>query len=280
MISSRRGWAQRGGYGCGLALLMVIFVFPLLWMVSYSLRPIGAPPPTRLELFSPPYAFGNYWNLYQVTPIARFLLNSLRIIAIATPLTLLTGSWAGFAISQLPRRLQLSLIGLSIGLLLVPSPSVWIPRFILFTQVGWIDTPLPLIAPALMGTNPFYVLMFFVTFARISHEVFDSARLDGAGPWQVWWHIGLPLARPTVAAIAVLSLTDYWSNYTDPLLYLRSEANFTLPVGIKLLELAYRSNWPLLMAASVIMVAPVVALFLASQRLFLQRPATLTRWLR
>jgi multiple sugar transport system permease protein len=261
-----------------LVALMGVFAFPLVWMVSYSLRPVGAPPPVEVELFVPPYAWSNYFRLAQTVPLLQFIANSLRVILLAVPLTVIVASWAGFAISQLPRRVALALVALSVALLLVPAPALWVPRFILFTRLGWIDTLAPLIAPAAMGYNPFYVILFALAFARVSREVYDSARLDGANALQLWYALALPLGRPTVAAITLLTLADYWSNYVDPLLYLRSEGNFTLPVGIKLLEQAFRTNWPLLMAASVTMVAPVVIVFILGQRLFLQRSLGLGSW--
>lgn len=263
----------------GLAALMGVFAFPLVWMVSYSLRPLNVPPPVGIELV-PSFEWNNYFRLAQAVPLLRFITNSLRVILLAVPLTVIVASWAGFAISQLPRRVAVTLVGLSLALLLVPAPALWVPRFILFTRLGWIDTLAPLVAPAAMGYNPFYVILFALAFARVSREIYDSARLDGANAFQLWYTLALPLARPTVAAITLLTLADYWSNYVDPLLYLRSEANFTLPVGIKLLEQAFRANWPLLMAASVTMVAPVVIVFLLGQRLALQRSTSLGSWLK
>jgi multiple sugar transport system permease protein len=260
-----------GLYGA-IAALALMFIFPLVWMASYSLRPLGAPPPTRLELFAPPYAFDNYVHLGQTVPLAQFILNSVRVIVVAVPLSVITASWAGFAMSQLTRRAQVALVGLSVALLLVPAPTLWVPRFVIFTQLGWIDTFAPLVAPALMGHSPFYVIMLYITFARIRGEVYDSARLDGASPLRIWQAIALPIARPTVIAVILLTFADHWSNYVDPLLYLRSEANFTLPVGVKLLEKALQANWPLMMAASVIMVAPVLVIFIMGQSLSGQNP--------
>lgn len=166
---------------------------------------------------------------------------------------------------------------LSVALLLVPAPAVWVPRFLIFTQLGWIDSFAPLLAPAAMGTSPFYVLLFYIAFSRIPRDVYESARLDGAHPICIWYTIALPLVRPTMIAVAILSFTFYWSNYVDPRLYLRSEVNYTLPVGIQLLQQALKANYPVLMAASVIMVAPIVLLFVFAQRFFLQEQIELAR---
>jgi len=215
-----------------------------------------------------------------VVPLPRFMWNSLRVVALAVPLTLLTASWAGFALAQAPRRVRVALLTLSVVLLLVPGPAVWVPRFLIFTRLGWINTLAPLVAPALMGTSPFYVILFYLAFARVPLDVYESARLDGAQPLRIWYAIALPMVRPAVLAVAALTFGDYWSNYVDPLLYMRSEVNYTLPVGVQLLQQAIRANWPLLMAASVMMVAPVVVLFVLAQRFFLQSDITLARWLR
>ncbi len=254
-----------------LAVVAAVFAFPILWMVSYSLRPTGVPPPTHIELFTPPLAWDNYARLFEIVPLARYSLNSLIVVAIATPLALLTGSWAGFALSQLPRRARWPLLVLSLALLLAPTPALWPSRFILFARLGWVDSLLPLIAPALMGGGPFYVLLFYVSFARVPSEVYNSALLDGAGPLRMWATVALPLARPALVAATLLTLADAWSNYVDALLYIRAEASYTLPLGIRLLQGLMPSAWPLLMAASVLMVAPVFALFALGQRHFHHR---------
>jgi multiple sugar transport system permease protein len=227
-----------------------------------------------------PLAWDNYARVLSVAPLAHYAWNSAVVAAWAVPLTVLTASWSGFALTQAPARVRAALLLMSVLLLLVPGPALWLPRFVIYTELGWINTLFALIAPALMGTSPFYVVMFYIAFARVDGELYDSARLEGAHLWQVWYRVGLPLARPTAVAVAVLSFVFYWSNFVDPFLYLRSEANYTLPVGIQLLQESIRSNWPLLMAAAAMMAAPVVLVFVVAQRTFLQGEITLSRWLR
>jgi multiple sugar transport system permease protein len=262
-----------------LAVLILVFWFPLLWMLSYSLRPIGLPPPTKPEFFVPPLAFENYWRVNDYMAIAPLMVNSLQIAGIAVLLTLLTASWAGLAIAQLPHGTRAFLLALSVALMLVPAVSTWVPRFIFFTNLGWVDTILPLLAPAVMGTSPFYVILFYVSFARIPPELYDAARLDGANALQVWYLVALPMARAAVIAVTVLSFAVYWSSYVEPFLYLQSESNYTFPVAVRLLEQAHQSNFPVLMAASVIMVAPVILVFAFAQRYFLQGSDALARFL-
>lgn len=257
--------------GLGLGSLIMLFAFPFIWMLSYSLRSTELPPPNRLEFFAPPFTFENYgiaWDRY--LPLGRFLLNSLVVVAVAVPLTVLTASWAGFVMSQLSRKAQTFLFGLCIAWLLVPAPTVWIPRFIFFTKLGWIDSFASLIAPALMGTSPFYILLTYIGFARISREVYEGARLDAGSPLRIWYSIALPAAVPSVLTVAMLAFTFFWNDYVSPLLYMHAMFKYTLPVGIQLLQQSARSNYPVLMAASVLMIAPVVLLFGLLQRFFLQ----------
>lgn len=261
----------------GLAVLVCLFLFPLAWMVSYSLRPAGLPPPTRLELFALPLAFDNYLRVNEYVDLARLMFNSLRVVFFAVPITLITSSWAGLAIAQFPRRWRVALLTLSIALLLVPATATWIPRFVLFSELRWIDTILPLIAPAVMGTSPFFVILFYVTFARVPSDLYDAARIDGANALQIWYLVALPIARPAVIAVTLMSFAFYWSNYIDPQLYLNSQENYTFPVAVRLLEQAHQSNFPVLMAASAIMIAPVLFLFAFAQRYFLQGQIALAR---
>ena len=267
-----RAWpvrARRIAMYAGLALLMIVFVFPFCWMIAYSLRPTNLPAPTRFELFSLPLAFDNYTQALRVIPLAQFMWNSLRVVAWAVPLTVICASWAGFALAQLPRRAQTALLLVSLALLLAPPPALWLPRFLLFTFLNLRDTLAPLIAPALMGTSPFYVVMFYIAFARVPRDVYESAYLDGAHALRIWASIALPMARPTTIAVALLSLVFYWSNYVDPFLYLQSEATYTLPVGVQLLSQTIRANWPILMAAATLMALPVLLVFIVAQRFFL-----------
>ncbi|MBI5301009.1 MAG: carbohydrate ABC transporter permease [Chloroflexi bacterium] len=264
-----------------LGALVIVFAFPLVWMLSYSLRPTTVPPPNRLEFFAPPFALENYlFALNRYVPLGRFLLNSLVVVVFAVPLTVVTASWAGFAMSQLSKRAQVFLFGLCLAWLLVPPPTVWIPRFLFFVQLGWIDSFATLIAPALMGASPFYVLLFYLAFLRVSRDVYESAQVEGASPLRIWYSIALPSAVPCVITVAMLAFTFFWNDYVSPLLYLRSPSNYTLPVGLQTLQQLAHSNYPVLMAASVIMVAPIVLLFAFAQRFFLQEQIELVRTVR
>ncbi|MGH2543380.1 MAG: carbohydrate ABC transporter permease [Ardenticatenaceae bacterium] len=261
------GWLLHHAVSIAMAAL---FLLPLLWMFAASLRLPGLPPPRTIEWIPEPVAWRNYPRIFAMLPFGRYTLNSLFVVALAVPITLLVASWAGFAIAQLERRTRDRLVVLSVGLLMVPITALWLTRFVLFKWLGLINTHWALIAPAIMGSSPLFVLLFYWTFRRVPGELFESARLDGAGAFSIWRYIAMPLARPTILAVAVLTFLLYWGDFINPLLYLKSLDLYTLPVGVRQLQQLDKTNWPLLMAASVVMAFPSILMFLLVQRYFLQ----------
>jgi multiple sugar transport system permease protein len=242
------------------------FSLPLIWLIAASLRQPGLPPPRTIEWLPDPIVFSNYPKLFEVLPLGRYALNSLIVAAVAVPLTIVVASWAGFAMAQLADRARRRLVVISIGLLMIPLTALWLPRYVFFAQLGWINSYAALIAPALMGTNPLFVLLFYRAFRRVSGEVFESARLDGASALGVWWRVALPLAAPTIGAVGALAFLFYWGDFISPLLYLKSPNLYTLPAGLRQLQQLDRSNWPLLMAGAALVTAPAALMFLAVQR--------------
>jgi multiple sugar transport system permease protein len=247
----------------------ILFLLPLVWMVTGSLRQPGLAPPRTIEWLPDPIRLDNYASVFEMLPFGRYLLNSLAVVALAVPLTIVTASMAGFAMAQLERRTRIGLVVLSVALLLVPITALWLTRFLLFRWVGLVDTLLALVIPAVMGSSPLFVLLFYWTFRRIPSELFELARLEGAGAVTVWRRVGLPLAVPTSVAVAILTFLLYWSDFISPLLYLRSQHLYTLPLGLRQLQQLDRGDWPLLLAGSVVLVVPVIAFFLIVQRRFL-----------
>lgn len=243
-----------------------LFLLPLWWVLVASLRPLGLPPSPTLEWLPDLEGWRNYARLFETVPLANQLRNSLFVELFAVPLTVLTASWAGFAMALSMPPLQRRLVILAVLLMMVPTTALWLTRFLLFKNLGLIDTPWALILPAVAGTSSFYVLLYFWTFRRLPREMLEAARLDGAGAFTLWARVAMPLARPTSLTVAVLAFGYYWSDLTSPLLYLRSEANYTLPVGLQVLQQMDSTNWSLLMAAAVVMLLPVLLLFLILQR--------------
>ncbi len=246
----------------------VLFLLPIFWMLAAALHPLGVPLPQKLTLFSAVPTLENFSRVWELVPIGRYALNSLLIVALAVPITLVSSSWAGYGMARLPRASQRRWVVISLAVLMVPGIALWFTRFLIFKQLGWLDTIWALIAPAWMGTSPFYVLMFYRAFRRIPAAIYDAARIDGAGVLQTWWRVILPVARPTALGVGLLSFVVYWGDFISPLLYLDSERLYTLPIALQLLQQMNRSEWSLLMAAAVIATFIPVLLFVILQPYF------------
>lgn len=250
-------------------LVAVLFLLPLLWMVTASLRGEGLAPPSTIEWIPPEATLANYGTVFELLPFGRYLLNSLVVVGLAVPLTILTASAAGFAMALLERRVRTALLVLSVALLMVPLTALWLTRFLLFNWIGLTDSLLALVVPALAGSSPLFVLIYYWTFRRASVEVFEMAHLDGSGPVGVWWRVAMPNAWPSTVAVAVLTFILYWNDFISPLLYLRDQDLYTLPLGLRQLQQLDPTGWPVMLAGAVMLTLPAVLFFLVVGRLFL-----------
>lgn len=243
----------------------LLFSLPVGWLLIGAMLPEHS---VIVSLWDSPdrhFSMQNFRTVTALIPVGQFILNSLRVVAIGVPFSLLSASLAGFAMIRLSKPAAQALVALSILALLSPPTALWLARFPIYKTVGWLDSPLALIAPALLGGSPFFVLIFYRGFSRISLEQIEASQLDGATYWRIWWSIALPACRTTVLVVAVLSFLLFWNNFSDPLLYLRSENQFTLPVGLQLLAQLDSTRWPVLLAGAVLLAVPPLFLLLLLQ---------------
>jgi multiple sugar transport system permease protein len=253
------------------ASLAVVVVFGglLVFLVTGSLRRPGLPPPTGPELLPRPLAWGNYERAVELVDLDRAILNSLLVAIVFVPASVLVASWAGFAGALLGSRARRALIALSVVALMVPLTALLVPRFALFEWLGLIDSFGPLLAPALLGASPLYVLIYLAAFRRLPDDFYDACRLEGMSPFRMWRTVAMPLVRPVTIAVAALAFVFAWGNFLDPLVYIYDRDLFTVPLALKSLARLDRTNYPLLLAGAVVATAPVVAVFLLAQRYFL-----------
>jgi multiple sugar transport system permease protein len=252
----------------GLAV-SVLFVLPLYFAVVGSVRESGAPPPATIAWWEPEPHWENFRTVFEMVPMTKYLRNSLLVVAAAVPITLIISSLAGFAVSQIAQETRDWVVNLCVAMLLIPGAAVWLFRFQLLVWLGLLDTLWALIVPAFAASSPLFVLLFNWNYRRVPEETFDAARLDGANAWTAWWRIALPLSRPTLIGVTVLSFVLYWSDFISPVLYIYNPNYYTMPIGLQLLNQVGSTNWPVLMAGALIMTAPVLVLFLLLQRFFL-----------
>ena len=259
-------------------VVSLLLLVPLAYLLLGALRRPGLPPPESLVLFPGDPSLASFGRAFDLVDLGRQLLNSTVVAAIAVPLTVLTASWAGFAIGRLPERVRRVALAASLVALMVPLVGLWVPRFVLFRELSLTDTYVPLIAPALMGTTPFYVLLFYWSYRRIPDDLIDAARLEGLTPFAVWRRVASPLVRPTTFAVAALAFLFYWGNFVDPLLYLSSPERFTAPLGLAALRTLPSTDLPVMLAASLVVTVPALVAFALVQGRFL-RGTRMAGWL-
>ena len=249
-------------------VLVAVFLAPVAFMVLGSLREPGGPPAQGLDLVPRGAGLTAYERLAAAIPLGHLLRNSVLVTFVAVPVTVVLASWAGFATAQLadrPRRVMLTFL---VVLLLLPVPVVWVPRFAAYVRLGVLDSYVPLLAPALAATTPFTVLLAYRAFRRVPPELFQAARLEGAGALTTWWRVGLPLTRSTTTAVAALAFAFHWGNYLDALLYVQTPEHRTLPLGVGELAGLDPGDFPILLAGAVVLtLPPLLALALVQRRL-------------
>jgi multiple sugar transport system permease protein len=245
------------------------FLFPLVFLVLGALREPGAPPPTGLDVLVPHPSAAGFERAFDLVDLGRQLVNSGIVALLAVPLTVLVASWAGFAATRLSPRGRRLVVGASLVALLVPLSALWVPRFVIFSRLSLVDTWVPLIAPALMATSPLYVLLFYWSYGRLPRDLVDAARLEGLGLLAIWRRVASPLVRPTTFAVGALAFVFHWSNFVDPLLYLNDPGLFTAPLGLRQLSDLGPTDFPTLLAASLVITLPAALAFGAVQHHFL-----------
>lgn len=254
--------------------VVAVFLVPLWLMVVASLRPIGEPPGRAVQWLPSSPTWSNYSEMFDAVPLARYTLNSLIVVAVVVPVSVVVASWAGFAIARLPRRSRVGLVGLCVVVLMVPATSLLVGRLGVFRWLRLTDTPIPLMAPALLGTSPLFVLLFAWTTSRLPSNLFDLARERGLSPVATWWRVAMPLQRGTTAAVVSLVFVLSWGNFLDPLIYLYDERWFTLPLGMRSLAIVPVTDQPVMLAAAVFACAPVVLAFAVAQRRLFADPGS------
>jgi multiple sugar transport system permease protein len=173
-------------------LIVLLFVLPLWWMIVASLRPMGLPPPNTIDWWPTSPQWDNYAEIFRQVPMGRYALNSVFVTAVAVPMTLLTSSLAGFGLSQLRAPWRKRWLILTIALMMVPAPAVWLFRYQLLSWLGLLTSLWSLVLPSFAAGSPLLVLLFYWTFQRNPVELYEAARVEGADAWTTWRRIAMP----------------------------------------------------------------------------------------
>ena len=267
----RRLAANVGLYGL-MVILAIAFALPLIWMVGASLKneaEVLAIPPTFIPTQP---LWGNYLETFQT--VKDFLWNSTYLAVLNAGLLVIVSSMAAYGFARLTfigRDLAFSLL---LATAMIPNIVYLIPQYILYRDLGWIDTHYPLWVPRVLTPvlGTFLLRQFFKSIPR---DLEDAARIDGASSFEIYWRIMLPQVKPGLAAVGVFTFLESWNDLFGPLIFINSIEKQTLPVALALYQGEFFTQTNLLMAAATITIVPVILIFHASQKYFI-RGITLT----
>jgi ABC-type glycerol-3-phosphate transport system permease component len=209
----------------------------------------------------------SFREVFDVVPMDRMLFNSVLVTTIIVAFQLLTSSLAAYAFARMRWRGRDAVFMVYLATLMIPSQVTITPLFILMKQLGWINTYQGLILPGIVSA--FGTFLLRQSMLNIPREYEEAAFLDGANHWQVYRTIALPTIRPALATLGVLASMAAWNDFLWPLFVINDEELMTLPVGLSLLQGQYTSDWNLMMAGAVVSVVPIILVFLAVQRTFI-----------
>ena len=256
-----------------LAVGLLITLAPFLWMLLGSFKPeaeLQRVPPTW---WPEAPTLGNYRELFDRLDFPRFFANSVLVAVAVTVGNLVFCSMVGYALAKLDFAGKRLLFGLVLGMLMVPGVVTFVPLFVLVANLGLVNTYPGLILPFLV--TPLGVFLMRQFMMGLPDELIEAARIDGAGEWRIFLRVIMPLCGPPLATLGILTFLHSWNNFLWPLVVAQSEDKYTLPVALALYSVGQNATrYGLLLAGAVVVILPVIALFIALQRYFVQSVAT------
>lgn len=252
-----------------LCIAAFFTIFPFLWMVSASFKPLKEIVGGNMKLISENMSFDNYTYLFGRSSLfGRWFLNSLIISAIGTTINIFINTMAGYSLSRLTFPGREKIHHFILVLMMIPGQVLLIPNYLILQKFGMLDTYASLIIPAAANIgNIFLMRQFFMNFPK---DVEEAASIDGLGRYARFFRISMPLARPTIATQAIFVFMGFWNNFTAPMLYIKSKEKFTLTLGLQSFQSQNSGTmWNQVMAAACITIIPIVIIYLIFNKFFL-----------
>ncbi|WP_068620304.1 carbohydrate ABC transporter permease [Paenibacillus tuaregi] len=246
----------------------IIILFPFIWSVCTSLKNVNEVFTYPPRFFGAELKFSNYTNMTDRFPIIQYFLNTLKITVIVVVSQLITSSMAGYVFARLRFHFREGLFGLYLATLMVPAQVTMIPTFLLMKYYGLLDTHWSLILPGLVSAFGTFLLRQF--FSTIPEALEEAAKIDGCTPFGIYWRIFVPLSKPALATLGIFIMLGTWNDFVNPLVFINSMNKMTLTLGLANMQGLYSTDWPALMAATVITILPILIVFLSAQDIFVR----------
>ncbi|MGD0005734.1 MAG: carbohydrate ABC transporter permease [Anaerolineaceae bacterium] len=247
----------------------ISFALPFLWMISTSLKgqlQVMVWPP---QWIPNPVLWSNYLKAVTLVPFFLYLKNTVVIALWNVVGIMISCPLVAYGLSRIRWPGRDFLFILVLCTMMLPYEVTMIPLFMIFNKLGWIGSYKPLIVPAFFG-GPFFIFLLRQFFMSIPAELSDAATIDGCSDLQIMWFIILPLSKPALATVALFTFIANWQDFLAPLIYIRDESRYTLSLGLQSFLGLHNADWALLMAASTLMILPIVIIFFLTQRTFIQ----------
>lgn len=246
----------------------VFMVFPFIWMLSTSLKTVGAISQMPPQLIPNPLNWDNYVTIWNKVDFGRYTLNSFFIVSIEMVGSLVSSAFVAFGLAMFTFRLRGLIYMIMLATLMIPSQVTMIPTYFIWKEFGALNSYYPLIVPSFLG-GAFGIFLMHQFIKSLPKELYESATIDGCSPPGIFFKIYLPLCKPALAALGVFTFMGAWNNTLGPLIYLQDKELYTLPLGLLYLK-SENVNQALLMAGAVITTLPVVIVYLFAQKQFVQ----------
>ncbi len=252
-----------------LLLASLLFMIPFVYMISISLASDSSVILAQYTLIPREFHFENYINIFKDTKVDVWLWNSVVITVANTLLTLISCSMVAYAFARLRAKLKNMWFIILLSTMMIPAQVKIIPQFVIFKQLGWLNTWAPLIVPNLFG-SAYYIFLLRQFIARLPRDLDEAAKIDGLGTWGIYTRICIPLIKPALAAVAVFAVMGNWNWFFEPLIYLNNENLFPLALGIKILTATTSSGappmWNRVFTCSMILIVPMIAVYFVGQK--------------
>jgi multiple sugar transport system permease protein len=255
-----------------LAACAVLMIFPLVWLLSTSLKDPGEQFAFPPRLIPWPLYFQNYVDLFKLLPMEVFLYNSFKISILSVVGGCLSSALGAFAFARMRFRGRDALFAILLATMMIPYQVTLIPTFVIIRWLGWLDNHAALIVPNFFG-SAFNVFLLRQFYRGIPQDLMDSAKIDGAGFLRIFWQIFVPLGMPALATVAVFNFLWSWNDLLGPLIFLNSQQNFTVTLGLTFLQGragSMRGRWGVMMAGALLGVIPLLILYFLAQKYFVQ----------
>ncbi|MDL2300917.1 carbohydrate ABC transporter permease [Lachnospiraceae bacterium OttesenSCG-928-D06] len=252
-----------------LIFCSAVFLYPLLWMLSSSFRSLEEIAVEGMNIIPKRLDFQYYVKALTSFPFFLYLRNSLIVTVVSIVATVISNSIIGYAFARFQVRGKNIIFMLVLATMLLPSEVQLIPRFILFRNMGMLDTLYPLFISKLFG-SAYYIFLYRQFYTRLPVGLEEAARLDGCSYFKIWLKIFVPLSKPIFTSVAIMEFMGTWNSFNDALIYINSDRYKTLPLGLAGFQGTYSTSTNLLMAASIVIILPCIILFFSAQKAFVE----------